>query len=94
MAVLSLEDKMEPDIYGKLYAKGSKSLCLSIAETLERTQGLKAWTVAPLDPEKGVWGLFIGEGATCDECGCHTDEVIGCPDGAEICRQCFDQGAH
>jgi len=34
------------------------------------------------------------EGATCDECGCHTDEVIGCPDGSEICRQCFDQGAH
>jgi hypothetical protein len=35
-----------------------------------------------------------GEAETCDECGCHTDEVIGCPDGAEICRQCFDQGAH
>lgn len=34
------------------------------------------------------------EGETCDECGAQVDEVIGCPDGMEICRKCFDQGAH
>jgi len=41
------------------YVTGSKSFCMRKAEELERTQGLKSWTVAPLDPEKGVWGLFI-----------------------------------
>jgi hypothetical protein len=34
-----------------------------------------------------------GSGSTCDECGAQVEEVIGCPDGSEICRQCFDQGA-
>lgn len=31
---------------------------------------------------------------TCDECGAKVPELMGCPDGAEICRDCFDQGAH
>ena len=30
----------------------------------------------------------------CDDCGCHTTSIIGCPDGAEICKRCFEQGAH
>jgi hypothetical protein len=38
--------------------------------------------------------LYEREGGTCDECGARVKEVIGCPDGAEICQQCFDQGAH
>jgi hypothetical protein len=56
-----MEDKMESDItkiYGKLCAKGSKSFCMRKAEELER-QGLKSWTVMPLDRENDIWGLFI-----------------------------------
>lgn len=30
----------------------------------------------------------------CDECGCAAERVISCPDGAEICQECFDQGGH
>lgn len=30
----------------------------------------------------------------CDDCGIGVDEIIGCPDGAEICQACFDGGAH
>lgn len=31
---------------------------------------------------------------TCTDCGAETSLVIGCPDGAEVCSQCFDAGAH
>ena len=31
---------------------------------------------------------------TCEACGTETPSVVGCPDGAEICRQCFEMGAH
>ena len=30
----------------------------------------------------------------CQECGEHTNELVLCPDGAEVCQNCFDQGAH
>ena len=30
----------------------------------------------------------------CGECGDEADEIIGCPDGAELCRACFDKGNH
>lgn len=30
----------------------------------------------------------------CSECGAEVNEIIGCPDGAEICRACFDAGKH
>lgn len=32
----------------------------------------------------------------CLDCGREIPEggVIGCPDGAEICHDCFDQGRH
>jgi len=42
-----------------LYARGSKSFCMRLGEELERTQGLTSWTVAPLNADKGIWGLFI-----------------------------------
>lgn len=32
------------------------------------------------------------ETVTCDKCGTEVEEVIGCPDGREICRACFDAG--
>lgn len=31
---------------------------------------------------------------TCDECGAEVSVVVGAPDGAEICHECFNQGAH
>ena len=30
----------------------------------------------------------------CDDCGGECESVIGCPDGSEICRNCFNQGRH
>ncbi len=30
----------------------------------------------------------------CEECGESVEEIIGCPDGAEICQDCFDAGHH
>jgi hypothetical protein len=30
----------------------------------------------------------------CDDCGAMVPEIVGCPDGAEICRPCFNAGAH
>jgi hypothetical protein len=32
--------------------------------------------------------------ATCRECGAEAEEFVNCPDGAKICRECFDAGAH
>ncbi|WP_126448403.1 hypothetical protein [Sulfuricystis multivorans] len=34
------------------------------------------------------------EEVECSECGARTKTVIGCPDGAEICGSCFNNGAH
>lgn len=31
---------------------------------------------------------------TCDECGAEVESIIGCPDGAEVCQDCFDTGSH
>ncbi|HHV49175.1 MAG TPA: hypothetical protein GXX56_09500 [Rhodocyclaceae bacterium] len=30
----------------------------------------------------------------CADCGTEIKNIIGCPDGAEICDQCFDDGKH
>lgn len=27
-------------------------------------------------------------------CGAEVESVIGCPDGAEVCQDCFDMGMH
>lgn len=31
---------------------------------------------------------------TCSDCGAKVAYIIGCPDGAEICQDCFDAGNH
>lgn len=31
-----------------------------------------------------------GHLSTCSDCGAEVESVIGCPDGAEVCSQCFD----
>ena len=33
-------------------------------------------------------------GDLCDDCGVEVEKIIGCPDGAEICQDCFDAGRH
>lgn len=34
------------------------------------------------------------ESAQCHACGVKVQDVVGCPDGAEICVPCFNNGAH
>ena len=35
-----------------------------------------------------------GEVSACDVCGANVPHIIGCPDGSEICQDCFDAGTH
>ncbi len=35
-----------------------------------------------------------GKSGACDDCGAEVESVIGCPDGAELCRSCFEAGGH
>lgn len=37
---------------------------------------------------------LLGTAETCGECGDTVPYLIGCPDGAEICRDCFEAGPH
>lgn len=37
---------------------------------------------------------LLGTAEKCDECGETVPYVIGCPDGAEVCRDCFEAGQH
>jgi len=39
-------------------------------------------------------GVEAPNQGTCSECGAATAIVLICPDGAEICRDCFDKGNH
>jgi len=57
-----------------------------------RRVGDKVFYAGDEDSLDGLIALY--EGGACDECGCDDEEVIGCPDGAEICQSCFDAGQH
>ena len=37
---------------------------------------------------------LLGTAEACSECRRSVPYVIGCPDGAEICRDCFEAGQH
>lgn len=37
---------------------------------------------------------LLGTADRCSECGQFVPYVIGCPDGAELCRDCFEAGGH
>ena len=37
---------------------------------------------------------LLGTAEECGECGETVAYIIGCPDGAEICQDCFDAGHH
>lgn len=36
----------------------------------------------------------LGTADKCDRCGEAVPYVLGCPDGAEVCRDCFEAGQH
>lgn len=38
--------------------------------------------------------VLLGTAEKCDECGETVPYLIGCPDGAEVCRDCFEAGQH
>ena len=37
---------------------------------------------------------LLGAADKCDACGEIVPNVIGCPDGTEVCQACFDSGQH
>jgi hypothetical protein len=37
---------------------------------------------------------LLGTADKCDACGEIVHYVIGCPDGTEVCQDCFDAGQH
>lgn len=51
-------EELERALGRTCFHKGDKSKCRRVAESLERTAGITAWTIAQLDTES-VWGLFV-----------------------------------
>lgn len=55
-----------------------------------------------LDSPKTDWSVrdledahsWLSGPCACDDCAAKVGSLVGCPDGAEICRDCFDNGAH
>jgi hypothetical protein len=37
---------------------------------------------------------LMGTAETCCECGATVAYIIGCPNGTDICQDCFDAGDH
>lgn len=55
------------------------------AERSERREASKA----------GKWHPTVATAdSKCTACGALVENIIGCPDGAELCHQCFDAGRH
>ena len=38
--------------------------------------------------------ILLGTAGKCNACGEIVPYIIGCPDGTEICRVCFEAGQH
>lgn len=62
----------------------------------------KVLDIARSLPSGEQWGKFIKvedmaqskDITSCSECGEHVDSIVGCPDGSEVCQQCFDASSH
>jgi hypothetical protein len=59
------------------------------------------YDVANNDTKLGYWEWVAHnvesastDPSECTECGAKVPEIIGCPDGAELCQACFDAGDH
>lgn len=46
------------------------------------------------DDKGQVWGNPAADLSTCAACGAKVSSVIGCPNGSEICSDCFNAGGH
>lgn len=54
------------------------------------------------DASGGIWREYDLEGelfdtlheSKCSDCGQTGNSLMGCPDGAEVCQDCFNAGAH
>jgi len=44
--------------------------------------------------DEGIPPSLQASSTDCSPCGSEVTEVIGAPDGAELCGKCFDAGAH
>ncbi len=49
-----------------------------------------------IDSKGRIWGsqMKAASTAACDDCEAEVEEVVGAPDGAEVCRDCFERGGH
>lgn len=48
-----------------------------------------AYDALPEDVKAYVQRDLTQWAETCDDCGAQVPEIIGCPDGAEVCADCF-----
>jgi len=88
-------------------AAGSQPALLQFVETVSRLlhEGEPGVANQPHEPssEDAIATLnqlilkarqLLGTAEKCGECGETVPYLIGCPDGAEICQDCFDAGEH
>lgn len=59
-----------------------------------KTESIDASLVSVRNKTNGMAPEEDNRRAACDECGKQCASIIGCPDGAEVCQQCFDSGLH
>ncbi|MHB0927731.1 MAG: hypothetical protein ACYC3W_02250 [Candidatus Nanopelagicales bacterium] len=93
-----------PEIVGLANTAGSHAdalpdeLVLIDLPTVAEWVGLHHKVNFDTEPEdrRNDWIRRYSESQTteCGDCGCRTTRVMGCSDGAKICKRCFDQGAH
>ncbi len=55
---------------------------------------IQAWVWVDFDGTKFDKVNDSGSADKCDACGQPVSNVVGCPDGSEICQACFDAGQH
>jgi hypothetical protein len=70
---------------------------VTIQDDYESVQSLIESTEVLINKTKGYLGIAIQQTyceQRCDECGEDLDEYMLCPDGAEICVKCFEEGKH
>jgi hypothetical protein len=68
--------------------------CAELSEGNDNGCYVRAWVWVDFDGTK--FNKLADEGSRdkCDACRQPVSKVIGCPDGSEICQDCFDAGQH
>ncbi len=86
----------EYDKEGELFAEGTPEWFESEygAEHPEWPKADWQYDVCNGDTKLGYWAWVAHNSNTCNECGEQAENIIGCPDGAEVCHQCFGAGSH